>query len=84
MRRRHLLVRLPLVLLRALRAAASLPGVVALFLFLNLGLALVVAVPVRSLLSAELDDNLYGDRMETGASWRWFDTVERRDPAGGG
>jgi len=53
---------------------------VALFLLLNLGVALVVAMPVRSLLSAELDDNLYGDAMARGASWRWFDTVEREHP----
>ena len=80
MRHRTLARRLPAILWHALRGPLSLPGVVLLFLLLNLGAALVLAVPARSLLSAELDDNLYGERMETGASWRWFDTVERRHP----
>lgn len=80
MRARTLLGRLPAILWRAVAVPATLPGVVALFLLVNLGMALVVAAPARSLLSAELDDNLYGEAMETGASWRWFDTVERRQP----
>lgn len=78
--RRSLLASLPRLLLVALRDAARRPTVVALLLLLNLGVALLVAAPVRSLLSAELDDNLYGEVMEDGASWRWFDTVERQHP----
>jgi len=81
-RRQHLrlAVRLPGVLWRALLRAFSQPGAVALFLLLNLGVAAILAMPYRGLLHAELDDNLYGEAMETGASWRWYDTVERRDP----
>jgi hypothetical protein len=80
MRKRTLARRLPAILWRALSGPVALPGVVLLFLLLNLVSALVVAVPARSLLSVELDHNLYGERMEAGASWRWFDTVERRHP----
>ena len=79
-RRRRLVTALPRLLLASLGAAFRRPGVVLLLLLLNLGVALVVAAPVRSLLSAELDDNLYGEVMEQGASWRWFDTVEREHP----
>lgn len=71
---------LPAVLLGGLRAAAARPGVVVLLLLVNLLAALVLAVPVQTLLSAELDDNLHGERMEDGASWRWFHTVEREHP----
>jgi hypothetical protein len=70
--------RLPALLGRALRRPLAEPAVVALFLGINLAAALVLAVPLRSLLAAELDHNLYGEAMATGASWRWFDTVERR------
>ena len=81
-RRQHLRLaaRLPGVLWRALVRAVSQPGAIALFLGLNLAVAAVLAMPYRGLLHAELDDNLYGEAMETGASWRWYDTVERRDP----
>jgi len=72
--------RLPGVLWRALVRAVSQPGAVALFLLLNLAVAAVLAMPYRGLLHAELDDNLFGEAMEAGASWRWYDTVERRDP----
>ena len=74
-----LLRRTPKVLAAALRRALA-PGVLLLFLAVNLGAALVLVMPVRSLLAAELDDNLYGDEMATGASWRWFHTVERQHP----
>lgn len=67
-------------LLAAAFARAATPGVLLLFLAVNLGTALVVAMPLRSLLAAELDDNLYGEEMATGASWRWFHTVERQHP----
>lgn len=80
MTNRSLLLRLPAVLLAALRRPLARPGVVVLFLLLNLAAALVVVAPVRSLLSAELDDNLYGERMEEDASWRWYDTVDRQHP----
>jgi len=72
--------RLPGALFAALRRALGAPGVLALFLVLNLGAAALVVMPLRSLLAAELDSNLYGDAMQSGASWRWFDTVERRHP----
>ncbi len=77
---RRLAPALPRLLLASLGAAFRRPGVILLLLLLNLGVALVVAVPLKSLLSAELDDNLYGEVMEEGASWRWFDTVEREHP----
>jgi hypothetical protein len=56
------------------------PHLVAVFLAANLVLAWILAAPLRGLLSAELDSNLYGDVMATGSSWRWFDTVERKHP----
>lgn len=80
MSRRSPLLRLPALALRGLRGAAARPGAVLLLLLLNLAVATVLVVPAGSLLSAELDHNLYGERMETGASWRWFHTVERQHP----
>lgn len=70
--------RLPAVLWQALLRPLAEPQTVLLFLLVNLGFALVLAAPLAGLLSAELDHNLYGDEMATGASWRWFDTVERK------
>lgn len=72
--------RLPAVLWAALRRPFAEPQTVLVFLLVNLVLALVLAAPVAGLLSAELDHNLYGDEMATGASWRWFDTVSREHP----
>lgn len=80
MSRGALLLRLPGLALAGVRAAVARPGAVLLLLVLNLSLAAVLVVPLGSLLSAGLDHNLYGDRMETGASWRWFHTVEREHP----
>jgi hypothetical protein len=39
-----------------------------------------MAAPIAAVLSAELDHNLYGESMARGASWRWFDTVDRKHP----
>lgn len=64
-----------------LRDALGRPGAVLALLALNLVAALALAAPVAGVLSAELDRNLYGDAMAEGASWRWFDTVDRRHPA---
>jgi hypothetical protein len=74
------LPRLPGALLAALRRALASPGVLLLFLAVNLGAAALVVMPLRTLLADELDSNLYGEAMQTGASWRWFDTVERKHP----
>jgi hypothetical protein len=63
-----------------LRDALGRPGAVLALLALNLVAALAVAAPVASVLSAELDRNLYGETMAGGASWRWFDTVDREHP----
>lgn len=71
-------------LLAALRAGAARtagrPHLLAAFLVINLLTAWMLAAPLRGLLSAELDANLYGEAMRTGASWRWFDTVGRLHP----
>ncbi|HEX2163742.1 MAG TPA: hypothetical protein VHM02_07320 [Thermoanaerobaculia bacterium] len=72
--------RLPAVVLAALGRPLAEPQVVLLFLLVNLAAALVLAAPMAGLLSAELDRNLYGEEMATGASWRWFDTVDREHP----
>lgn len=80
MSRGSLLLRLPALAVAGVRGAVARPGAVLLLLVLNLALATALVAPVGSLLSAELDHNLYGERMETGASWRWFHTVERQHP----
>lgn len=71
-------------LFSALRAGvaqtAARSHLLAFFLVLNLVAAWVLAAPVRGVLSAELDHNLYGETMRTGASWRWFHTVGRQHP----
>jgi hypothetical protein len=72
--------RLPALLGAALARPFAEPGVVALLLAVNLAAGLVLAMPLAGLLAAELDHNLYGDEMATGASWRWFDTVRREHP----
>ncbi len=51
------------------------------FLVANLLSAWILAAPLRGFLSQQLDDNLYGESMATGASWRWFDTTDRAFPA---
>jgi hypothetical protein len=56
------------------------PHLVGALLAVNLATAWIVAAPLSGLLSAELDRNLYGEAMATGASWRWFDTVDRKHP----
>lgn len=56
------------------------PHLVAMLLAVNLLAAWVLAAPLKGLLSATLDHNLYGDAMAEGASWRWFDTVDRLEP----
>ncbi|HEX2252641.1 MAG TPA: hypothetical protein VHQ65_05190, partial [Thermoanaerobaculia bacterium] len=71
---------LPGVLAAAVRRPIAEPRVLGFFLLLNLATALVLVAPLRGVLSARLDSNLYGDVMETGASWRWFDTVTRQHP----
>ncbi|HMB52840.1 MAG TPA: hypothetical protein VKU40_05960 [Thermoanaerobaculia bacterium] len=71
--------RLPQLVAAAFVRAAK-PGPLLLFLAVNLGAAVLLALPLATLASAELDDNLYGDEMATGASWRWFHTVERQHP----
>lgn len=58
----------------------SRPHLVAVLLVVNLLCAWVLAAPLKGLLSSTLDDNLYGDAMAEGASWRWFDTVDRLEP----
>ena len=63
-----------------LRDALGRPGAVLALLALNLAAALALAAPVAGVLSAELDRNLYGDAMAEGASWRWFDTLDREHP----
>lgn len=72
--------RLPAVAWSALRRPLVEPQTVLVFLLVNLLLALVLAAPLAGLLSAALDDNLYGEEMATGPSWRWFDTVGRQHP----
>lgn len=71
-------------LIAAARAGAAQTAarlhLLAFFLVLNLLAGWVLAAPVRGLLSAELDANLYGEVMRTGASWRWFHTVGRQHP----
>ena len=63
-----------------LRDALGRPGAVLALLALNVVAALALAAPLASVLSAELDRNLYGETMARGASWRWFDTVDREHP----
>jgi hypothetical protein len=72
--------RLPGLLWQAILRPLAEPQTVLVFLLVNLLFALVLAAPLAGLLSAELDHNLYGDEMATGASWRWFDTVGRKHP----
>lgn len=72
---------LPSILVAALGRTGARPRLVAALLLVNLAAALVLTVPLGALLAAELDHNLYGDAMASGASWRWFDTVDRRHPA---
>lgn len=72
--------RLPAILWTAVRRPLAEPQTVLVFLLVNLAFALVLAAPLAGLLSAELDDNLYGEEMASGASWRWFDTVAREHP----
>jgi biotin transporter BioY len=64
--------------LTGLRQAAGRPRILALLLLINLLTAWVLAAPLAGLLSERLDDNLYGNAMATGSSWRWFDEVERQ------
>lgn len=59
---------------------AARPHVLLLLLVVNLLAAWVLAAPSRSLVWSTLDDNLYSGEMGTGASWRYFDTVQRRHP----
>jgi hypothetical protein len=54
------------------------PHLVAALLAVNLVAAWVLAAPLRGVLAGELDENLYGDVMAEGSSWRWFDTVDRK------
>lgn len=61
--------------------ALARPGAVAALLVLNLLAAAVLTAPLASVLASDLDRNLYGDAMADGASWRWFDTADRRHPA---
>lgn len=63
------------------RDALARPGAVIAFLVLNLGVAVALAAPLASVLEADLDRSLYGETMADGASWRWFDTADRRHPA---
>ncbi len=62
------------------RAVLARPHLVAALLLVNLLTAWVLVAPLRGVLSAELDHNLMGDEMATGASWRWFDMVDRKHP----
>lgn len=72
----------------SLRASARLgfaevlkrPHIVTALLVANLIAAWILTAPLYGLLSTELDHTLYGDAMATGASWRWFDTVDRNHP----
>ncbi len=61
-----------------IRQTLARPRAVALLLLVNLLAAWVLAAPLGTLLSEELDLSLYGDEMATGASWRWFDEVDRQ------
>ena len=61
-----------------IRQTLTRPRAVALLLLVNLLAAWVLAAPMATLLSSELDDNLYGDEMARAVSWRWFDEVDRR------
>ncbi len=61
-----------------IRQTLGRPRIGALLLLLNLLAAWVLAAPLATLLSEELDDNLYGDTMATSVSWRWFDEVDRQ------
>lgn len=63
-----------------LAGVAARPHLLAAFLVVNLLAAWMLAAPLKGLLSAELDHNLYGDELRTGASWRWFHTVARQHP----
>lgn len=71
-------------LLAAARAAvvqtAARPHLILALLTVNLLTAWMLVAPLRGLLGAELDSNLYGETMRTGVSWRWFDTVTREHP----
>jgi hypothetical protein len=64
-----------------LRDVVARPGAVLALLAANLLIAIALAAPLAALLASDLDHNLYGDAMAEGASWRWFDTVDRRHPA---
>lgn len=64
-----------------LRDVAAHPGAVLALLAGNLLAAIALAAPLAALLASDLDHNLYGDAMAEGASWRWFDTADRRHPA---
>lgn len=64
-----------------LRDAFARPGTVLALLLVQLVAAIALAAPLAALLSTELDHNLYSETMARGASWRWFDTVDRRHPA---
>lgn len=61
--------------------AVARPGAVLALLTIQLVAAIALAAPLATLLSSELDHNLYGETMARGASWRWFDTVDRQHPA---
>lgn len=63
-----------------LRQTLGRPQIVLCVLALNLMTAWLLVLPLSALVHAELDHNLYGETMRTGASWRWFDTVDRRHP----
>ncbi len=80
MRRPPLLRRAPGALVRAAWRPLRAPQVVLLFVAVNLGVALLLVMPLRGLLGSTLDDNLFGDRMADGVSWRWYDTVAREHP----
>lgn len=67
---------------RGLASVAVRPHLVLLMLLVNLLASWVLTAPIRGLLRATLDRNLYGDTMATGASWRWFDTVSRTSGPG--
>jgi len=66
------------VLRDAVAAVLLRPHLVLTFVAVHLLVAWVLVAPLRGLLHDELDGNLYGDKMATGASWRWFDTVTRK------
>ncbi|MFN7961524.1 MAG: hypothetical protein U0002_09650 [Thermoanaerobaculia bacterium] len=73
--------RLATAFTQGLAAAAGRAHVVGGLLLVNLLVAWVLAAPLKGVLADNLDLNLYSDTMATGASWRWFDTVDRLNPA---